>query len=109
MSNKLRVIQSNDNGFVTELGQLSYSGLKSFGNQNPQEIRDTLFIHKSDNAVKASYFQSVYSGDVDADGRYIFVTVTTPVVKELTDTEFSTVHLMSALDKKQAVVDYLTA
>jgi hypothetical protein len=109
MSNKLRVIQSKGNGFVTDLGQLCFSGLKSFTDTSPREARLTLFIHSTAGKVEASVFESVYSGERNADGQYTFVTVTTPVIRDLTGTDLANIHLMAPLALKEAVVDYVLA
>ena len=100
---KLRVIQSNSNGFVSQLGDLCYSGLKSFSNENPRESRLTLFILKNEDGTKnVSVFESVFSGEKNTEGQYIFVTVTTPVTVRNVNTN---VHLMSSLSDKMELVD----
>ena len=100
---KLRVIQSNSNGFVSQLGDLCYSGLKSFTDENPRESRLTLFILKNEDDTKdVSIFESVWSGEKNNEGQHIFVTVTTPVVVRNLNTK---VHLMSSLDDKLELVD----
>ncbi len=104
---KLRVIQSNNNGFVTNVGELCFSGQPSFTNTNPQEIRQTLFIFKSEDQVKVSVFDSVYSGEQTIDGMNKFVCVSTPKVMDITDTDLSTVHLMSSMEDKKNVVSYV--
>lgn len=104
---KLRVIQSNDNGFVTNVGDLCYSGLKSFSDKNPQEIRQTLFILKSEDRVQVSVFDSVFSGETNTDGMNKFVCVSTPKIVDVTNTELSNIHLMSSLDDKMNVVSYV--
>ena len=101
--NKLRVIQSNQNGFVTKLGDQCFSGLKSFTDTNPRESRLTLFLLKNEDGTKdVSVFESVYSGVKNELGQHVFVCVTEPVVISHVDTD---VHLMSSLDKKQQLVD----
>ena len=104
---KLRVIQSNDNGFVSNVGDLCFSGQTSFTNRNPQEIRQTLFILKSEDRVQVSVFDSVYSGETDSDGMNKFVCISTPNVVDITDTELSNIHLMSSLEDKMNVVNYV--
>ena len=100
---KLRVIQSNSNGFVSQLGDLCYSGLKSFSEENPRESRLTLFILKNEDGTKnVSVFESVFSGEKNTEGQYIFVTVTTPVTVRNVNTN---VHLMSSLSDKMELVD----
>ena len=103
MSIKLRVIQSNQNGFVTKLGDLCFSGLKSFTDTNPREARLTLFILKNEDGTSdVSVFESVWSGEKNEEGQNVFVCVTTPVIARGVDTK---VHLMSSLDEKLEVVN----
>lgn len=103
---KLRVIQSNNNGSVTNLGDVCYSGLKSFTDENPRESRLTMFILKNDDGTKdISLFESVYSGLKNEIGQYIFVCVTQPLVVENVNTN---VHLMSSLKDKMDLVDSIT-
>ena len=100
---KLRVIQSNSNGFVSQLGDLCFSGIKSFTNTNPRESRLTLFLLKNeDGTTDVSVFESVWSGEKNNEGQYIFVTVTTPEFKRNVNTK---VHLMSSLDDKMELVN----
>lgn len=100
---KLRVIQSNSNGFVSQLGDLCFSGIKSFTDVNPRESRLTLFILKNkDGSTDVSFFESVFSGEKNNEGQHIFVTVTTPVVVRNVNTK---VHLMSSLDDKMELVN----
>jgi hypothetical protein len=102
-STKLRVIQSNSNGFVTKLGDCCFSGLKSFTDENPRESRLTLFILKNEDGSKdVSVFESVFSGEKNNEGQHIFVTVTNPVVVRNVNTP---VHLMSSLSDKMELVD----
>ena len=101
---KLRVIQSNDNGFLTSIGSFCYSGLKSFTDVNPRESRLTMFIHKTDHGVDVSVFESVLTDRKNELGQYEFVCVTTPVIKTGVDTQ---VHLMSSLEDKMKLVDYV--
>ena len=104
---KLRVIQSNNNGSVTKLGDLCYSGQQSFSVKNPSEIRQTLFILKSENKVQVSVFDSVFSGETNSEGMNVFVCVSTPKVVDITNTELSNIHLMSSLEDKMNVVSYV--
>ena len=100
---KLRVIQSKSNGFVSQLGDLCYSGIKSFTNTNPRESRLTLFIlNNEDGTTDVSVFESVWSGETNNEGQNIFVTVTTPVVVRNVNTK---VHLMSSLDDKMELIN----
>ena len=100
---KLRVIQSNQNGFVSNLGDKCFSGLKSFTDNNPRESRLTLFLLKNEDGTKdVSVFESVYSGTINNEGQHVFVCVTEPVVIRSLETD---VHLMSSLEKKEELVD----
>ena len=100
---KFRVIQSNSNGFVSELGNVCFSGLKSFTDSNPRESRLTLFILKNEDGTKdVSVFESVWSGETNEEGQYVFVAVTRPVVARGLQTD---VHLMSVLDSTTALVE----
>ena len=100
---KLRVIQSNSNGFVSKLGDLCYSGIKSFTDTNPRESRLTLFILKNEDGTKdISIFESVFSGDINDEGQNVFVCVTTPVVVRNIETD---VHLMSNIEAKTQLVE----
>ena len=103
MTKPLRVIQSNNNGFVSKLGDLCYSGRKSFSDTNSQEVRPTLFILKKEDGTKdISIFESVFSGEVNEDGQYVFVCVTTPAVAYDVKTD---VHLMSSNDSKNELIE----
>ena len=100
---KLRVIQSNSNGFVSQLGKTCFSGIKSFTNTDPRESRLTLFLLKNkDGSTDVSVFESVWSGETNNEGQYIFVTVTSPVIKRNVNTK---VHLMSSLDDKMELIN----
>jgi len=100
---KLRVIQSKSNGFVSQLGDLCYSGIKSFTDTNPREPRPTLMItNNEDGTTDASVFESVWSGEKNNEGQHIFVTVTTPVTVRNVNTK---VHLMSSLSDKMELVN----
>ena len=100
---KVRFIQSKSNGFVSQLGDLCYSGIKSFTNTDPRESRLTGFIlNNEDGTTDVSVFESVWSGETNNEGQYIFVTVTTPVLVRNVNTK---VHLMSSLDDKMELVN----
>ena len=99
---KLRVIQSNDRGFVANMGDKCYSKTNSFTSLEPREVRLTLFIlKKKDGTVDVSVFESVWSGEKDEDGQNIFVCISTPTISYDVDTK---VHLMSSLDDKMELV-----
>ena len=107
MSQKLRVIQSNSNGQVEKIGDFCFSGLKSFSDKNPSEVKQTLFIYKEDKMKLASVFDSTFTGDITEDGKFVFQVITPPMTVNLTDTEFSEVHLMSSSDLKHSVVEFI--
>ena len=102
----LRVIQSNNNGTVSNIGDYCYSGIKSFRDADPTEARETLFIHKQGDRVEASLFQSTL-WDTNTEGGYVFRVSTTPRVVDITDTPYSHVHLMSTSALKEQVVAHI--
>jgi hypothetical protein len=103
---KLRVIQSNDMGFPSTVGDQCWSGLKSFTakeGKNDQTLRKTLFILKrSDGLRDFAVFNSVYDYFRDEDRKYVFQIVSMPIV--LRDQKIM-VHLMSRKDIKLAAVE----
>ena len=99
----LRVIQSNDQGWVYKVGDHCWSGLKSFRDKDKFELRRTLFIFKrADGLRDFAVFDSVYTDKRDAENKYIFEVKTKPMV--LKDQELM-VHLMSRKEDKLAAVD----
>ena len=110
LTNKLRVIQSNDNDVAVSLGDICWSANKA--NLNPAGTDQaapvlTLFIFKRDGRVAASVFESVFSGRKDAEGNYVYNVVTQPVTADLTGTDLASVHLMASRELKDQVVDYV--
>ena len=100
---KLRVVQSNANGYTQKVGDFCWSGLKSFTAKDPHERRFTLFIFKRNDGFRdLSCFYSVFTGDRDQDNKYIFKVVTKP--KVLLRSDFM-VHLMSPKAVKFDAVD----
>ena len=103
---KLRVIQSNDMGFPSAVGDQCWSGLKSFTakeKNNGQTIRKTLFILKRKDGLRDfAVFDSEYDDYRDKDRKYVFTIISSPIV--LRDQEIM-VHLMSRKDIKLAAVE----
>jgi hypothetical protein len=99
----LRVIQSNNNGWVSKKGEHCWSGLKSFRDKDKVALRRTLFIFKrSDGKRDFALFDSKWTGDKNAEDKYVFEIVSRPVI--LKDSDFS-VHLMSSRDVKWEAVE----
>jgi len=107
MSNlKLRVIQSNEMGFPSAVGDECWSGLKSFTAKQEKTgstLRKTLFILKRKDGLRDfAVFDSKYVNYRDEDRKYVFEIVSGPTV--LCDQELM-VHLMSRKDVKLAAVE----
>ena len=106
VSDKLRVIQSNEMGFPTKKNDQCWSGLKSFTAKEEKlgtTQRKTLFILKRGDGLRDfAVFDSVYIDFRSSDRKYIFEIVSKP--KVLVDQELM-VHLMSRRDLKLAAVD----
>ena len=101
-SSKLRVIQSNNNGYPKVIKDRCWSGLKSFTADNEKETRYTLFIFKrKDGCRDLSCFDSMWTGEIDNDNKYIFEVTSPP--KVLMDANIM-VHLMSPKDVKLEAV-----
>lgn len=103
---KLRVIQSNEMGFPSAVGDECWSGLKSFAAKEEKTgstLRKTLFILKrSDGLRDFAVFDSEYDDYRDEDRKYVFNTIPAPIV--LHDQEMM-VHLTSRKDIKLAAVE----
>ena len=103
---KLRVIQSNEMGFPSAVGDQCWSGLKSFTAKEEKTgctLRKTLFILKCNNGLRDfAIFDSEYDHFRDWDRKYVFKIVSVPIV--LRDQELM-VHLMSRKDIKLAAVE----
>ena len=106
VAQKLRVIQSNEMGFPSAVGDQCWSGLKSFTakeKNNSQTIRKTLFILKRIDGLRDfAVFDSEYDHFRDEDRKYVFNIVSEPIV--LRD-QGKMVHLMSRKDIKLAAVE----
>ena len=103
---KLRVIQSNEMGFPSAVGDQCWSGLKSFTakeKDTDQTIRKTLFILKRKDGLRDfAVFDSEYDHFRDEDRKYVFNIVSEPIVLRDQD---KMVHLMSRRDIKLAAVE----
>jgi hypothetical protein len=106
VAQKLRVIQSNEMGFPSAVGDQCWSGLKSFTakeKNNSQIIRKTLFILKRKDGLRDfAVFDSEYDHFRDEDRKYVFNIVSEPIVLRDQD---KMVHLMSRKDIKLAAVE----
>ena len=106
VAQKLRVIQSNEMGFPSAIGNQCWSGLKSFTAKEENSgstLRKTLFILKrSDGLRDFAVFESVFDHFRDADRKYVFEITSAPVA--LRD-QTMMVHLMSRKDVKLAAVE----
>ena len=106
VAQELRVIQSNEMGFPSMVGDQCWSGLKSFTAKEEKSgstLRKTLFILKRKNGLRDfAVFDSVYLDYRDKDRKYVFEIISAPIV--LLDQELM-VHLMSRKDIKLAAVE----
>ena len=106
VSQKLRVIQSNDKGFPSAIGDRCWSGLKSFTAKEEKignTLRKTLFILKRKDGLRDfAVFDSSFICFRDADRKYVFEIASKPIV--LCDQDMM-VHLMSRKDIKLAAVE----
>jgi len=106
VATKLRVIQSNEMGFPSAVGDQCWSGLKSFTAKEEKTnstLRKTLFILKRKDGLRdLAVFDSEYDDYRDEDRKYIFKILSVPIV--LRDQEMM-VHLMSRKDIKLAAVE----
>jgi len=106
VAQKLRVIQFNEMGFPSGVGDPCWSGLKSFTAKEEKTgntLRKTLFILKRKGGLRDfAVFDSEYDHFRDEDRKYVFRIVSMPIV--LRDQELM-VHLMSRKDIKLAAVE----
>lgn len=106
VAQKLRVIQSNEMGFPSAVGDRCWSGLKSFTAKEVKTkntLRKTLFILKRKDGLRDfAVFDSTFIHFRDADRKYVFEIASKPIV--LRDQELM-VHLMSRKDIKLAAVE----
>ena len=105
VAQKLRVIQSNEMGFPSVVGDECWSGLKSFITKekiNNQTLRKTLFILKRRDGFRDfAVFESAFECFREKDGKYMFEITSTPIA--LRD-QTMMVRLMSRKDVKLAAV-----
>ena len=103
---KLLVIQSNEMGFPSAVGDLCWSGLKSFTameEKSGSTLRKTLFILKRKDGLRDfAVFDSEYVDYRDKDRKYVFGIISAPIV--LRDQDLR-VHLMSRKDIKLDAVE----
>ena len=82
VAQKLRVIQSNEMGFTSAVGDECWPGLKSVTakeKNNGQTLRKTLFILKRKDGLRdLAVFDSEYVHFRDKDRKYVFEIVSTP-------------------------------
>ena len=106
VAQKLRVIQSNEMGFPSAIGNQCWSGLKSFTAKEDRSgltVRNTLFILKrSDGLRDFAVFESVFLYFRENDRKYVFDITSAPIA--LRDQSMM-VHLMSRKDIKLAAVE----
>lgn len=99
----LRVIQSNNNGWVSMKGEKCWSGLKSFRDKDGSTLRRTLFIFKrTDGKRDFALFDSKWTGHKNAHDKYVFEIVSRPIVLKNSDLF---VHLMSPRQIKWEAVE----
>ena len=106
VAQKLRVIQSNEMGFPSAVGDQCWSGLKSF-TAKEEKIKNTLsktllILKRKDGLRDFAVFDSTFIHFHDADRKYVFEIVSKPIV--LRDQDMM-VHLMSRKDIKLAAVE----
>jgi hypothetical protein len=103
---KLRVIQSNEMGFPSGVGDSCWSGLKSFTAKEEKTgstLRKTLFILKRKDGLRDfAVFESEYDHFRVEDRKYVFNIVSEPIVLRDQD---RMVHLMSRKHIKVATVE----
>ena len=98
----LRVIQSNEMGFPSAIGNQCWSGLKSFTAKEEKSgltLRKTLFILKRSDVLRDF---AVFDHFRDADRKYVFEITSTPVALR---NQTMMVHLMSRKEIKIAAVE----
>ena len=101
VAQKLRVIQSNEMGFPSAIGNQCWSGLKSFTAKEEKSgstLRKTLFILKRSNGLRDfAVFESVFVRFRENVRKYVFEVTSAPIV--LRD-QTMMVHLMSRREIK---------
>ena len=106
VAQKLRVIQSNEMGFPSAVGNQCWSGLKSFTAKEEKSgstLRKTLFILKRSNGLRDfAVFESVFVCFRENNRKYVFEITSVPIA--LRD-QTMMVHLMSRKEIKIAAVE----
>ena len=106
VAQKLLVIQSNEMGFPSAIGNQCWSGLKSFTAKEERfgkTLRKTLFILKRSSGLRDfAVFESVFNHFRETDRKYVFEITSAPIA--LRD-QTMMVHLMSRKDVKLAAVE----
>ena len=106
VAQKLRVIQSNEMGFPSAIGNQCWSGLKSFTAKEEKSgstLRKTLLILKrSDGLRDFAVFESVFVRFRESDRKYVFDITSVPIA--LRD-QTVMVHPMSRKEIKIAAVE----
>ena len=106
VAQKLGVIQSNEIGFPSAIGNQCWSGLKSFTAKEEKSgstLRKTLFILKrSDGLRDFAIFESVFVRFRESDRKYVFEIISVPIA--LRD-QAMMVHLMSRKEIKLVAVE----
>ena len=106
VTQKLRVIQSNEMGFPSAIGNQCWSGLKSFTAKEEKfgkTLGKKLFILKRSSGLRDfAVFESVFNHFRETDRKYVFEITSAPIA--LLD-QTMMVHLMSRKDVKLAAVE----
>ena len=106
VAQKLRVIQSNEMGFPSAIGNQCWSGLKSFTAKEEKSgstLRKTLFILERFDDLRAfAVFESVFVRFRKDNRKYVFEITSLPIA--LRD-QTMMVHLMSRKEIKLAAVE----
>ena len=106
VAQKLRVIQSNEMGFPSAVGDVCWSGLKSFTAKEEKSgstLRKTLFILKKYNFLRDfAVFESVFDHFREKDRKCVFEITSIPIALR---SQTMMVYLMSRKDVKIAAVE----
>ena len=106
VAQKLRVIQSNEMGFPSAVGNQCWSGLKYFTAKEEKfgkTLRKTLFILKRSSGLRDfAVFESVFNHFRETDRKYVFEITSVPIALR---NQTMMVHLMSRKDVKLAAVE----
>ena len=106
VAQKLRVIQSNEMGFPSAIGNQCWSGLKSFTAKEEKSgstlRKNLLILKRSDSLRDFAVFESVFVRFRESDRKYVFEITSVPIA--LRD-QTMMVHLMSRKEIKIAAVE----